>query len=213
MEVIMEMTCQDARPLVDAYLDGELSEARAGLLRKHLLDCHPCRTGAQDGRNLKRWFAAARAQEDVLTSRAASSGVPSGFAARVARRAFAGDVGQSAGSFASASVSAEDSEPVVAGPRREGSIFSFVLTATAIAAGVALMLAVGLRLQGRSTGSTMSADDRAPVPVRQVVEELERLNAAEPVAEQEAGSGVANDPQTTGGDAGATEPTDLKAKR
>lgn len=175
----MEMTCQDARPLVGAYLDGELSETRAGLLRKHLLDCHPCRTGAQDGRNLKRWFSAAREHQQALSQRvtagAALVGVPSGFAARVARRAFAGDVGQ---------------VDVVPGPSelldftlprrsREVASLSFVLTATAIAAAVALLFAVGLRLQGRSTGSSMSADDRAPVPVRQVVEELERLNAAD----------------------------------
>lgn len=157
----MELTCSDARPLVGAYLDGELSEARSSLLRKHLLDCHACRTGAQDGKNLRRWFAATRDHEAQL-----SGAVPSGFAARVARRAFAGDVGQGReGEFTS-------------NPRkREAGMLGFVLTATAIAAGLALMLALAARLRGREVGSSMSADDRAPVPVKQIVEELDRLNS------------------------------------
>jgi hypothetical protein len=41
-----------------------------------------------------------------------------------------------------------------------------------------LLLALAARLRGREVGSSMSADDRAPVPVRQVIEELERLNTA-----------------------------------
>lgn len=162
----MELTCSDARPLVGAYLDGELSEARSSLLRKHLLDCHSCRTGAQDGKNVKRWFAAAREDEARLPAV-----VPSGFAARVARRAFAGDVGQSG-----------EREFTLSPRKKEAGVLSFVLSATAIAAGLALMLAVAARLRGREVGSSMSADDRAPVPVKQVVEELERLNAASPEA-------------------------------
>ncbi len=169
----MEMTCRDARPLVGAYLDGELSEARASLLRKHLLDCHACRTGAQDGKNLKRWFAATR-EDDVELAGA----VPSGFAARVARRAFSGDVGRS-----EFGVGVALSAQPVGGPRSssaESNVLRFVLTTTAIAAGLALILALAARLQGREVGSSMSADDRTVAPVRQVIEELERLNAGGP---------------------------------
>jgi anti-sigma factor RsiW len=161
----MEMTCNDAWPLVDAYLDGELSEARASLLRKHLLDCHACRNGTQGGRNLKRWFGAAR-EEDELFAASVAGAVPQGFAARVARRAFAGDLGQNTPSGTPLPRTSKDK-----------AVLSFVLAATAIAAGLALLLALGARLNGRAVGSTMSADDRAPVPVKQVVEELERLNA------------------------------------
>lgn len=160
----MEMTCSDARPLVGAYLDGELSQTRSSLLRKHLLDCHACRTGAQDGKNLKRWFTAVREDQAQL-----SGAVPSGFAARVARRAFAGDVGHSS-----------EQEFTLKPRGRDSETFDFVLRATAIAAGLALLLAVAARLRGREVGSTMSADDRAPVPVKQVVEELERLNSMSP---------------------------------
>ena len=50
------MECIEARPLIPSYLDGELSEAQARPLRKHLLDCPECRSGAQGEKNLKRWF-------------------------------------------------------------------------------------------------------------------------------------------------------------
>lgn len=174
----MEMTCPDARVLVPAYLDGELSEARSSPLRKHLLDCHACRTGAQDGKNLKRWFSAAREQAE-----AAPLAVPSGFAARVARRAFAGDRGQLA------PIAAPSAELVGASDatRKEGKLLRFVLAATAVAAAVALLLALAGGLKGREVGSSMSADDRALPPAKQVIEELERLNAPGSGAQQQAG--------------------------
>ncbi len=175
----MEMTCSDARPLVAAYLDAELSEARASLLRKHLLDCHACRTGAQDGKNLKRWFSAAREQDLALAST-----VPSGFAARVARRAFSGDVGSDRLGGGALATGGANGGAAIAAPRNraESGVLRFVLTATALAAGLALLLALAARLRGREVGSSMSADDRVPVPVRQVIEDLERLNAAGTVA-------------------------------
>ncbi len=175
----MEMTCNDAWPLVDAYLDGELSETRASLLRKHLLDCHACRNGAQGGRNLKRWFGAAREEHELFATSTAGA-VPSGFAARVARRAFAGDLGQEVGqdvghwATSNGRLLGTSSSPRAS---KDKAVLSFVLAATAIAAGLALLLALGARLNGRAVGSSMSADDRAPVPVKQVVEELERLNS------------------------------------
>jgi anti-sigma factor RsiW len=174
----MEMTCPDARVLVPAYLDGELSEARSSPLRKHLLDCHACRTGAQDGKNLKRWFSAAREQAD-----AAPLAVPSGFAARVARRAFAGDRGQLAPLAAPSTELVGASEST----RKEGKLLRFVLAATAVAAAVALLLALAGGLKGREVGSSMSADDRALPPAKQVIEELERLNAQGAGAQQQTG--------------------------
>lgn len=171
----MEMTCPDARVLVPAYLDGELSEARSSLLRKHLLDCHSCRTGAQDGKNLKRWFSAAREHAE-----AAPLAAPSGFAARVARRAFAGDRGQLA-PLAAPSMELGDAAD---SSRKEGKLLHFVLAATAVAAAVALLLALAGGLKGREVGSSMSADDRALPPVKQVIEELDRLNTAPSGAQQ-----------------------------
>ena len=83
MEHAMKPTCDDARALVPSYLDGELSEAQASPLRAHLLDCPACRGVAKEGKALRRWFEFEPAPVSV----------PAGFAARVARRAFAGDPG------------------------------------------------------------------------------------------------------------------------
>ena len=118
----MEFTCQDALPLIPSYLDGELSEVRAGMLRKHLLDCHACRNEAQEGKALSRWFVATERNQLA---------VPSGFAARVARRAFAGDRGSL--------------EPAGATPQEGGRLLQFVLSLTAAAAAVMLFTAIGLR--------------------------------------------------------------------
>jgi anti-sigma factor RsiW len=158
----MELNCHDALPLIGSYLDGELSETRATLLRKHLLECHTCRNGAQEGKVLKRWFAPVRAALEEPTSEFAVR-VPAGFAARVARRAFAGDTGE---------------REVTLTPARapEGKLLSFVLRATAVAAALAFVLAVGYRMQSRPGTSSLSADDRAPMSVQQIQNELERLN-------------------------------------
>src|SRR5687767_11962997 len=79
----MNAVCRDASALIPSYLDGELTEAQAAPLRKHLLSCQACRGSAQSEKNLKRWFVEAE-----------TPAVPKDFAARVARRAFAGDRGQ-----------------------------------------------------------------------------------------------------------------------
>ena len=71
--------CGDVSALVPGYLDGELSEEQAAPLRRHLLSCPDCRAAAQDLTSLRRWFPAPE-----------PAGVPAGFAARVARAAFAG---------------------------------------------------------------------------------------------------------------------------
>jgi anti-sigma factor RsiW len=148
--------------LIPSYLDGELSEARAAPLRKHLLDCQPCRAGAQGERNLKRWFAAD-----------ASVIVPRGFAARVARRAFAGDAGEAsfAGHVAGAGI-----EPRVA----EERILRFVLTVTAAAALVVIALAESMRNWTLPSGTNLSAAvDREQISVEEALERLDRLNRNE----------------------------------
>jgi hypothetical protein len=144
------LQCNQALPLVAAYLDGELSEAQAAPLRKHLLDCVACRGSAQDLKNLKRWLAPA-AEE--------SHDVPDGFAARVARRAFAGDRGIAA---------------AVEQPR--GELLTFVRELTAVAAALLLILAIGLQLARRPAGEALLADE---VPTLAEIEsELARLNEA-----------------------------------
>jgi hypothetical protein len=148
--------CTDALALVPSYLDGELSEAQAAPLREHLLGCQPCRGSAQDLKGLKRWFVGP-AEEASL--------VPTGFAARVARRAFAGDTGEADAPLPAAAVAPS---------------LGFVRELTGIAAAVLVALAIGLRMQDRPAGERLQADQRLSFP--EVQEQLERLNREDAAA-------------------------------
>lgn len=117
------MTCENARLLIPGYLDGELSEEQAASLRQHLLDCLGCRETVKEGKTFKRWYVA-----DPPPA------IPSGFAARVARRAFAGDLGLVL-------------DPAPSDARVEAAILPFVLKVTAAAAAILLGLSVGIRMQ------------------------------------------------------------------
>lgn len=161
----MEIECIDALPLVPAYLDGELSEARAGLLRKHLLGCHTCRGAAQGGKTLERWFAPlAEASSDPRSEFTVA--VPSGFAARVARRALAGDSGERDYRLPRA---------------KSDNVLPFVLRVTALAAGLLFALAVGLQMQSRPEATHLSAES-VVAPVEHIVEQFDQLNNAGLVA-------------------------------
>jgi predicted anti-sigma-YlaC factor YlaD len=151
------MECQNARSMIPSYCDGELSQAQAGPLRQHLLDCQPCRGSAQDLKNLRRWFAAP----------AVVAAVPEGFAARVARRAFQGDTGELV------------AESVAATPEQDGGrLLRFVLACTAVAAALLLVLAIGVRGIGLPHGDRIVAQPPAP-SLDRALEELDRLNRAE----------------------------------
>ena len=165
----MEFSCQEAVPMIGAYLDGELSPARAALLRPHLLECSACRNAAADGRSLQRWFAPLR---ESAESGELAVAVPSGFSARVARRAFAGDRGEreERGDWA------ERAAPA----REEGRILPFVLRLTAVAAAAALLFALGVQLASRPQSPNLAADDRAALPLAQIQSELDRLNGVAP---------------------------------
>ena len=134
-------TCENAAALVPSYLDGELSEAQAAPLRTHLLQCPACREVAKDLKSLKRWFV-----------EEAPPAVPPGFAARVARRAFAGDPGLEG---------AEALAPAAAGPGpADGRILAFTLRLTAAAAALLLGLAAAVQLHARPTsGDELEAED------------------------------------------------------
>jgi len=124
------MNCQSARPLIPLYLDGELTEPRASALRPHLLECPECRGVAQGGKALKTWLVPT---EPVS--------VPDGFAARVARRALAGDPGlpvESERARVAAGLAAE---------RQETPILQFVLQAVAVAAVLLITLSIAIRRQ------------------------------------------------------------------
>jgi anti-sigma factor RsiW len=162
----MDMNCNDALPLIGAYLDGELTEVRATLLRKHLIECHACRNGAQDGKTLKRWFAPLREAADDRASRLAIA-PPTGFAARVARRAFAGDTGERELEF-------------TLPRRRETHVLRFVLAATSVAAALTFLLAIGVRMQTRPSGGRLHANEGVPLTYEQVLDQLDELNNAAP---------------------------------
>lgn len=164
------MDCRQAEPLIPSYLDGELSEVRAAPLRRHLLDCQPCRAGAQGEKNLKRWFP-----------HEAASSIPKGFAARVARRAFAGDAGEST---LAERVLQPHAAPAFRAVESEEPILQFVLALTAAAALVVIALAVSMRSWNLPSGTSLRATDgRDQISVEDAIERLDRLNRAETVGE------------------------------
>ncbi len=128
------MDCSEARPLVPGYLDGELSEAQAAPLRKHLLDCPGCRAVTQAGKTLTSWFIDEGPVE-----------IPAGFAARVARRALAGDTG----------------DRWATSPDADGDqgLRGFVLQLTAVAAALVIALSIGFRTMSLPRTDDLRADD------------------------------------------------------
>lgn len=150
------MNCKDCLPLIPSYVDEELSEPQAAPLRQHLMDCRMCRRALSAEKSFKRWFEI-EPELDVA--------VPAGFAERVARRAFAGDLG-SEDSFESSREVAASSEPI---PEQETPIFQFVLRSTAIAAGLLLVVSVlifstrvpdGTNVHGKSGLDSLEELDR-----------------------------------------------------
>ena len=171
------MDCTHANSLFSGYLDAELSEAQAAPLRQHLMDCAACRARVQADKALSAWFVPESAVE-----------VPPGFAARVTRRAFAGDLGRD--------LEARPRLQGLAATGRDSSLNRFLLQATAIAAGLLVVLAIGLGRWGRSggpqggfgTGGELDADDLNRTEALQRLEELNRSEEdalREPVEEQE----------------------------
>jgi len=153
----MQNHCQKSEGLIPSYLDGELSEEQAAPLRKHLMECQPCRDLAQDEQAMKRWFIAEEAPA-----------APPGFAARVARRAFAGDEG----------ILPDGDlllQPQTATGRVEAPAVQFVLKLTAVAAAVLFCLALAIRNHSLPESEDLGAVE----DYSEVLEDLERLNEAE----------------------------------
>jgi len=151
--------CKEARPLIPSYADGELSEAQAGLLRKHLLECSSCRLLAQDEKALKSWFAGS-----------AATAVPAGFAERVVRRAFAGDTGEHSGAAAGTA------------PAEIHRLRDFVATMAGLAAAAAILFTVAIRQTDLPDERGLRADEvRSFEEIRQELQELalERQQAEE----------------------------------
>lgn len=156
------MECTNAGRLISSYLDGELSEAQAAPLRKHLLACQPCRAAAQGEKNLKRWFVASPAVA-----------VPQDFASRVARRAFAGDRGageRGAGERGDGFVPAA---APVARPSEDRTL-RFVLQVTALAATLLVVAAIALSSLKLPSGNRLAAENQPTL--EQALEGLDRLD-------------------------------------
>jgi len=148
------MQCSQAKLLVPGYLDGELSEIQAGALRQHLLECFGCRGSAQGGKALSSWFV-----DDGEVA------IPAGFAARVARRAFAGDTGL------------EPAAPVGSHALQ----LSFVQQLTGLAAAALIALTIGIRSLGMHDTGDLQADSTS---LEQSLQALDELNAREQAAEE-----------------------------
>jgi predicted anti-sigma-YlaC factor YlaD len=157
------MECTNARPLIPSYLDGELSEAQASPLRKHLLDCQPCRASAQDEKSLKRWFV----DEGPVA-------IPKDFSARVARRAFAGDPGGTSERWSDRAVPA-------ATPARESEDLRFLLQLTAIAAALLIGLSIAIGHLRLPASDRLMADTAPEANLERALSELDRINLEEPV--------------------------------
>jgi anti-sigma factor RsiW len=166
------MDCQDARASIQAYLDGELHEERAGPLRKHLLDCQPCRGSAQSEKNLKRWFTKAKAPATNL--------VPRDFSSRVARRAFAGDPGER---FAEPrlALAGASGGAMIATSRPDEHNLRFVLSLTAAAAVLLVVLSVAIRGLSLPTSSNMLAEPSTSI--EDARKQLDQLNQQPSAAE------------------------------
>lgn len=167
-----DMDCQDARASIQAYLDGELNEERAGPLRKHLLDCQPCRGSAQSEKNLKRWFAKAKTP--------ASSLVPRDFSARVARRAFAGDPGERFTEPNTILIGA-GAGTMTATSRQDERNLRFVLSLTAAAAILLVVLSVAIRGLTLPTSSNLLAEPKTTI--EDARRQLDALNQQPAAAE------------------------------
>ena len=150
-----KFTCADARPLVSAYLDDELTADRASPLRQHLMECAECRTATQSHKAQRQWFQTTPQVE-----------VPAGFASRVARRAFQGDLGE-------APFQTAEDDRVLA------PVLPFVLRMTAAAALLLLVISGALRSVEIPTGGELRADDAATMTLEAAIERLERLDREE----------------------------------
>lgn len=153
--------CAQAAPLIPAWADGELSEARSAPLREHLLGCRACRGSMAELRALSRWFQPG-----------GEAAVPPGFAARVARRAFAGDTG-------------ERPAPVVALDQERRRTLDFVLVLTAAAAALVIALGLAMRAAELPSGANLHADDGIELSTDEILQRLDALNEDAPPAEAE----------------------------
>lgn len=161
--------CEVVRALVPTYVDGEVSETVASTIRRHLIDCPACRAVAQEEQSLRQWFVAGPEVE-----------VPDGFAARVARRAFAGDVGF----LPAAAPAATAAEP----GRPSGRVLSFTRTLVAVAAGGLVAITLVLASAGRPEVADLDAGQGLDEALAELDEENQRLGSGDAELDPEPGA-------------------------
>lgn len=148
------MQCENARSLVPLYADGELSEAQAAPLRRHLMDCQTCREQVQSAKALQRWFVPTEAVP-----------APAGFAERVTAAALAPEP------YEAFPADAPAARAPALGPAGEVELRRFVLRAVAAAAAVLLVLSAAIELRSRPSAVELEA-----VELPAVLEDLDELN-------------------------------------
>ena len=154
--------CAQVLDLVPTFVDDEVPEGDARAVRIHLVDCTDCRGAVQEENSLRQWF--------VPTAEVA---VPEGFAARVARRAFAGDEGRSAETLTAALP--EHTLTPVAAPQAQGRVLSFVMGLAAAAAAVMMAFTLLLASQdSQGLGDGVGADSL----LEDALDELHKENLA-----------------------------------
>ena len=220
------MDCERALELVPTFVDGEASESLASAMRKHLMDCHDCRSAVQEETGLRQWF-------EPLAGEAgrADIEVPSGFAARVTELAFAGAASAApSGSDelhafkASAAGGQERRGPRPMGPRsldlgsvaapaaqKESNSLGFLMGMTAMAA--ALMVGFTLML---AQDSRLEVGDRplsADTSLESALLKIEAENAAQEAEQKAALEAASQDevnPDAEAPDSGTHPDTDGK---
>ncbi len=151
MSTTSPIQCDVVLALVPTFVDDEVTESVGGTVRRHLMDCSACRNAVQEEQTLRQWFVAGPEVD-----------VPTGFAAHVARRAFAGDVGR-------------EPVPAAAAPAPEpaaGRVLAFSRALVAVAAGG--LVAITLVLAG--SGNPEVADLDAGKGLQEALSELEQEN-------------------------------------
>lgn len=174
MSMEASIQCDVVRALVPTFVDDEVTESVGSTVRRHLMDCPACRASVQEEQTLRQWFVPGPEVE-----------VPDGFAARVARRAFAGDVGLL---------------PVTPPPARTasdgrsgGRVLAFTRTLVAVAAGG--LVAVTLVLAGAQRPEVADLD--AGKDLDQALMELEEENRQLELAGDGPGSAPEVDPEAS----------------
>ena len=155
--------CEVVLALVPTFVDDEVTDGVGGTVRRHLMDCPACRTAVQEEQTLRQWFVAGP-----------EVGVPEGFAARVARRALAGDVGHIPAIAPQLSIPSEPHAEVPSA-RPAGRVLAFSRALVAVAAAGLVVTTLLLSDGSRPEVSGLDAGKGLQEALTELDEENQRL--------------------------------------